>query len=58
VRLKLDLPEFTFNVEKRSLVAKVAVDDAFLERALALGAEAIEKDRAILADRAKKKSKD
>jgi hypothetical protein len=54
VQLKLELPEFSFTVEKRSLLAKVAVPDTFLERALALGNEAIEKDRAILAERAKK----
>jgi hypothetical protein len=55
MRLKLELPEFTFSVEKRSIVAKVTVPDAFLERALALGDEAIEKDREIAADAAKKK---
>jgi hypothetical protein len=55
LKLNLELPEFVFNVEGRSLVAKVLVPDAFLERVLALGTEAVETDRAIAAARAKKK---
>ena len=57
LQFKIDLPEFSFVVKDRSIVAEVAVTDAFLQRALELGQDAVEKDRAIAAERAAKAPK-
>ena len=54
LQFKIDLPEFSFVVKDRSIVAEVAVSDAFLQRALELGQAAVENDRAIAAERAAK----
>jgi hypothetical protein len=54
LEFKIDLPEFSFIVKDRSILAEVAVSDAFLQRALELGQAAVEKDRAIAAERAAK----
>lgn len=51
LEFKLELPEFKFEVKDRAILATVAVNDAFLEQVLTMGAAAVEKDRVAYANR-------